>query len=489
MSLAVSGCRFPACPDAALQTILPQWVGCQRVVYNAKVSEDRLFAKQRRMQLRDDPTAEIRTPLDQQYAQFKDAELTPWLAEVPAQVLRNGAYRWRTAKQRQLQKLAQAPRLRNRANFNSVMLTRELFRFIEISPKQHGKHVTRHVIEIGTAAHPLGRITFSARAPYAVPAMLTVRRESTGRWWVSFSYTLPPDLPPEDVIRTPKELAYEFNRYADAALNDILLGLDRNLKDNLIADSAGGFYDLSAQHRERIARKERGARKQQRRLARQQKGSNNREKTKRKIARKKAYGRQVRNEFAHQTSHQLVASDQFYLFAVEDLRIGNMKARPKAKQDPKTGKWLCNGAKRKSALNRKIAAAPWGLTVRYLAYKAAKRNKLVIKVPPHHTSQACCRCGHTHPDNRRGSRFVCQRCGFAAHADTNAACVIKQRAIPVLRSAELEKPKPVKRTRFRKKKEGADSARLSVEPTVSPSPALCGTEKARGVEAETASLG
>lgn len=489
MSLAVSGCRFAARPDAVLQSILPQWIGCQRVAYNAKVSEDRLFAAQRRMLLRDDPTLEIKTPLDQQYAHFKDTELTPWLFSVPSVVLRNGAYRWRTAKQRQLQKLAKAPRLRNRTNFDSVLLTRELFRFIEIAPQQHGKHVTRHVIEIGTAAKPLGRIAFSARAPYEVPAMLTVRRDGAGRWWASFSYTMPADLQPKDVIRTPEELAYEFNGHADTVLHEMLLGLDRNLKDNLFADSEGEFYNLKELHQSRIARKERGARKQQRRLARQQKGSKNREKTKCRIAKKKGYGRNVRNEFAHQKSHQLAASDQYYLFAVEDLRIGNLKARPKAKQDPTTGKWLRNGAKRKAGLNKKIAAAPWGLTVRYLAYKAAKRNKLLIQVPPHHTSQECCRCGHIHPDNRRGSRFVCQSCGWANHADRNAACVIKQRAIQLLRSGVLEKTKPTKRTGFRKKNEGADSAGLSVEPTVRPLPALCGTKKAHGVEAETVSLG
>jgi transposase len=34
------------------------------------------------------------TPVDQQYAQFKDEDLTPFLYDVPSQVLRNGAVRF-----------------------------------------------------------------------------------------------------------------------------------------------------------------------------------------------------------------------------------------------------------------------------------------------------------------------------------------------------------------------------------------------------------
>jgi hypothetical protein len=73
-----SGVKFRARPDKSMQGALNQWIGCQRVVYNAKVAEDSYFAAQRRLHLRDDPDAECKTPLAQQYSQFK-SELTPWL--------------------------------------------------------------------------------------------------------------------------------------------------------------------------------------------------------------------------------------------------------------------------------------------------------------------------------------------------------------------------------------------------------------------------
>jgi hypothetical protein len=103
-----------------LQSILPKWIGCQRSIYNGKVSEDRLFAAQRRMDLQDYPFNPLPTPLDRCYTQFKDKELSPWLYEVPSQVLRIGSERWWDGKQRQLKGLAKAPSLRNKGSNRPV---------------------------------------------------------------------------------------------------------------------------------------------------------------------------------------------------------------------------------------------------------------------------------------------------------------------------------------------------------------------------------
>ncbi|WP_277042160.1 zinc ribbon domain-containing protein, partial [Caballeronia mineralivorans] len=42
----------------------------------------------------------------------------------------------------------------------------------------------------------------------------------------------------------------------------------------------------------------------------------------------------------------------------------------------------------------------WGSIHHTLAYKAARRNKLVGLVPAAYTSQECSPCGHIHPENR-----------------------------------------------------------------------------------------
>lgn len=63
-----------------------------------------------------------------------------------------------------------------------------------------------------------------------------------------------------------------------------------------------------------------------------------------------------------------------------------------------------------------------------IAYKAVMAGVLVIAVDPAYSSQTCSRCGHCEKANRHSqSSFLCRSCGFAAHADLNAALVIRER--------------------------------------------------------------
>jgi IS605 OrfB family transposase len=65
----------------------------------------------------------------------------------------------------------------------------------------------------------------------------------------------------------------------------------------------------------------------------------------------------------------------------------------------------------------------------FIAYKAALAGVRVVYVNPAYTSQTCSACGHCEKANRRTqSRFLCQSCGFSAHADVNAAVNIRESA-------------------------------------------------------------
>jgi putative transposase len=226
-----------------------------------------------------------------------------------------------------------------------------------------------------------------------------------------------------------------------------------------LADSTGRFYTPPASCEERKVKKDRYIRRLQRKLARQQKGSKRRDKTKLKIARARQYGADCRRDFAHKVSYQLVeAPFRFYVF--EALKIQNMLRRPKAKTDAQ-GRYIKNGAAAKAGLNRSIQAAAWGDVLRYTEYKAAQRNKLVLTVPPQYTSQECSQCGHIHPDNRvTQALFVCQLCGHSENADTNAARVIKKRGIQALRagiSVKASKSVAIKRKNSVSPRPGTDS--------------------------------
>jgi putative transposase len=65
----------------------------------------------------------------------------------------------------------------------------------------------------------------------------------------------------------------------------------------------------------------------------------------------------------------------------------------------------------------------------FLAYKARLSGVPLVAVDPRNTSRQCSACGHIDKASRKTqAKFVCVSCGHAAHADTNAARNIRDRA-------------------------------------------------------------
>jgi len=441
------GNRFRLYPTAVQIQILLAWIGCQRFIYNAKVGEDRYFRRFARQSL---AHAGQYAPIDQQYSHFK-TDLTPWLSEVPSQVLRNGAVLWKQAYGRFFSKLAGRPGIHRKTGEQSVWLTSELFVFKPVIDAQTGETLA-HRLFVGTGKFPVGEIELCAHRKFQPPASIHISVHA-GRWHVSFSA--------DDGLNEPseEETLEWLGQHSQDVLRAMTLGLDRGVKMPL-ATSDERAFDLLPIQRKRLAAQERHKKRWQRRQARRQKGSSNWRKAKNQVARRQRYAKDVRQELAHQSSHALASDERYKLFVFEALKIQNMTRRPKAKKDD-TGRWAKNGATAKSGLAKSILGSAWGQTKIYLGYKARRAGKLCIEVPAFYSSQECAACGHVHSDNRISqSEFVCQSCGLVAHADFNAARVIAMRGARLIASGEYKR-KEKKRVAIRKKTVGAESS----EPT------------------------
>lgn len=429
-----SGFRFRCYPDKAKAQILLRWIGCQRFIYNAKVGEDRYFRTFARKSLQH---AGQYAPQDQQYAHFI-TEDTAWLREVPSVVLRNGAVRWKQAYGRYYKKLAGRPTIQKKTGAQGVWLTSEIFEFkTEIDPDTGEVSYQLHV---GGKKFPVGEIRYKAHRAHAVPASITLTIEA-GRWYLSFSN--------DDAALLPsrQETADWLSGFTEAELVERAVGVDRGVAIPMCA-SSGRDFDISEAQRQRIEKKRLAARRWQKKLSRRDKGSANRRKAARRIEACRQYEKNVRRDFAHQTSHALVADEKTLLIVFEALGVQRMTRKPKAKQDG-TGRWIKNGARAKAGLNKAILASAWGKTKEFASYKARRAGKLVVDVPPHHSSQECSACGHTHPDNRPDqATFVCQRCNHSENADSNASKVIKMRGVKLILSGEYREKESKKTMRM-----------------------------------------
>jgi putative transposase len=162
---------------------------------------------------------------------------------------------------------------------------------------------------------------------------------------------------------------------------------------------------LTARERTRL-------RRMQRKLARAERGSNRRGQVRHAIARLRARETDRRKDWAEKTSTDIAR--RFDLIRVEDLQIGNMTRSARGTRD-NPGR----NVGQKAGLNRGILRSGWGLLVRRLEEKAPGR---VEKIKPAFTSQRCSACGQVDRDSRESQAvFRCTACGFACHADVNAA--------------------------------------------------------------------
>jgi len=78
-----------------------------------------------------------------------------------------------------------------------------------------------------------------------------------------------------------------------------------------------------------------------------------------------------------------------------------------------------------------------------IIYKAAMVGTPVALIDPRNTSRTCPACGHVAKNNRRSrDQFKCRACGFAAHADHNAAENIRRKALALGEAVENQPDAP-----------------------------------------------
>ncbi len=190
--------------------------------------------------------------------------------------------------------------------------------------------------------------------------------------------------------------------------NGSVVGLDRGVAVS-VALSSGQLLrapGLGAGETKRL-------RRLQRHLARAQRGSARRARTRRAIGKLRARETDRRRDWVEKTTTDLAR--RFDTICIEDLKVRAMTRSARgSREHPGT-----NVAQKRS-LNREIRRQGWGLLVARLKHKASGRLEFV---PAAYTSQRCSYCGHVAPENRKSQAvFQCVACNAGpCNADVNAA--------------------------------------------------------------------
>ena len=213
----------------------------------------------------------------------------------------------------------------------------------------------------------------------------TVKCTSTGKWYVVISSILP-DV---KVAKSTKPA----------------VGIDLGLKVFAV------LSDGSVIKRARFFKREEDAlAKAQRKLAKQVKGTPERKKVKKVVARIHERIADKRNDFTHQNSRRI--ANAYGIICIEDLNIKGMQMKPT----------IVIQGKEKSArgTHRSILDVAWNQFGNQLSYKAEEAGGLVVRGNPAGTTKKCSACGKSRSMDLSQREYVCF-CGHKEDRDSNSS--------------------------------------------------------------------
>src|SRR5690349_12732331 len=238
-------------------------------------------------------------------------------------------------------------------------------------------------------------IRWSRPLPEGVtPTTVIVSKDTAGRYFVS--------------IRLEKDMAQlpPCNK---------VVGLDLGLKSMVVTSDGEAIGNPKF-----FARDEKKLARAQQRHAKKKKGSRNREKARRKVARIHARIADRRRNYQHQLSIRIIRENQ--TICVESLAVKNMV--------------------KNHCLAKSIHDVGWGEFVRQLEYKAAWYGRTLVKIDTFFpSSKRCFDCGHVLETLSLDEReWTCPKCGASHDRDINAANNVLAEGLSVAACGETVRP-------------------------------------------------
>lgn len=358
---------------------LARTFGCCRFVYNwaLRKKTDAFYKDNQRLYYKD---------LSEALTALKKQEDTIWLSEVSSVPLQQTLRHLDRAFINFFEGRGAYPTFKKKRNQQAATYTANAFLWRD------------GTITLAKQDEPLA-IRWSRSLPDgAKPSSVTVSKDCADRYFISI-------LVEEDIEQLP--------------VTDKAIGADLGLKD-FVALSSGEIVG----NPRFFAKDEKKLAKAQRRHAKKKKGSKNRDKARKKVARIHARIADRRRDFLHNLSTKLIRENQ--TICVETLAVKNMV--------------------KNHSLAKAIHDVGWSEFVSQLSYKADWYGRTLVKIDRWYpSSKRCFDCGHILDSLTLDVRWwTCPECGVVHDRDINAAKNIVAVGQAVLACGENVRPGAVK---------------------------------------------
>ncbi len=354
MSKTKRAYKYRFYPTDEQKRILAQTFGCCRFVYNWGLSTRKTAYFQHGQKLTYNDLSAMLPCLKKEH---------PWLADVSSVPVQQSLRHLDRGYKNFFEGRAKYPTFKKRRNTQSATYASNAFIW------EDGQ------LTLAKMEQPLA-ITFHRAFPQVLkPSSVTVSKDCANRYFVSM-------LVEEEIKPLPATEAQ--------------VGLDLGLKSMVILSTgeAVGNPKFYACDEKRLA-------KAQRRHAKKKKGSKNRDKARRKVARVHARINDRRRDYQHKLSTRIVHENQ--VMCVESLAVKNMV--------------------KNHCLAKAISDVGWGEFVRQLEYKSQWYGRTLVKIDRWYpSSKTCYDCKHVVEDLPLDVReWACPKCGVWHDRDINAS--------------------------------------------------------------------
>ena len=378
-------------PSEEQKVILNKTFGCCRVVYNERISEHMEYSNT----YKDNPNKpKFKGTLPKELREKK----YPWLgentiSEALIQSLRNceQAYSnfFKSRKKQRKGKTVGRPKFKSKKShgdsFNLHMIRKE--GLVDFNTR------TIFIPKLKDTKFRIANSSLKSKwiewFLEATPLNMTISRNACGEYYCSISFERRQDL--EQNIRLSNSIGLDFS------------------PSNLYIDSNNNTDPNYKAHKQLNSKK---LTKLQRRLARKQKGSNNREKARVKLARFEKHISDSRKDYIEKETLRLVRT--YDVIGIEDLNLqGLMKFSHNAKNYVDTS---------------------WYTFTQKLIWKAQFNNCIVVKSDRFYpSSKTCNHCGYINQNlTLKDRKWICPSCGTGIIRDQNAAQNLRNNAINLL---------------------------------------------------------